>query len=69
MGCLSKAMQGLCYKHSNFTFSKNLDQFLKNSDLRTKNSKRCIVYAKMSQIQCSIFGKKISAMGDVVRKV
>ena len=39
MGCLSKTLQELHCRHLNFSFSKNLEWFLKNSNLRTKNSR------------------------------
>ena len=37
MGCVSKTLQGLYYRHLNFLFSENLEQSSKRSDLKTKN--------------------------------
>ena len=39
MGGLSRISRQLWYRHLNFIFSKNLEQFSKKSDLKTKNGR------------------------------
>ena len=39
MGSLSRALQGPCYRYSNFLFSKKFKQFFENSNSRTENGR------------------------------
>ena len=69
MDGLFKTLQGLCYRHLNFSFSKNLQQFSENSNSKTKNGRNVQFAPKSSKYNVVFLVKKIRAIDGVGREI